>query len=308
VLAAAGLMGLVRPSDLVMRNAIVGETIPGPLLTGAISTSRTTMDSARIVGALTGAGLFAVLGMSVAYAAITAVYLASFALTLGVAGQPSHGLAGTAAVRAASPWRNLVDAAVNVWTSPPILAAMCLAFLVNLTAFPLLGGLMPYVARDVFGIDQTGLGYLVAAVASGALIGSLVLLAIGGRLRPARAMMVGSVAWYALILVFAHMPHPLAAGLVLVFAGIAQSFAMIPMAVMLLKSTDPRYRGGVMGIRMLVVYGMPIGLMLAGPLIASLGFAGMATIYCATGLAFTAAIAVTWRAHLWPREAPANAR
>lgn len=39
---------------------------------------------------------------------------------------------------------------------------MMLAALVNLCAFPLSGGLMPCIARDVFGLDQQGLGGLVA--------------------------------------------------------------------------------------------------------------------------------------------------
>ena len=51
---------------------------------------------------------------------------------------------------------------------------MMLAALVNLCAFPLSGGLMPYIARDVFGLDQQGLGWLVASYATGALLGSAV--------------------------------------------------------------------------------------------------------------------------------------
>ena len=42
-------------------------------------------------------------------------------------------------------------------------------------AFPLTNGLMPYVAKNVYMLDQTGLGYLVASFAGGALIGSIVL-------------------------------------------------------------------------------------------------------------------------------------
>ena len=37
-----------------------------------------------------------------------------------------------------------------VWDTPSSLAALWLAFLVNLTAFPLTSGLLPYVARDVY--------------------------------------------------------------------------------------------------------------------------------------------------------------
>ena len=46
---------------------------------------------------------------------------------------------------------------------------MLLAFLLNLTAFPLFNNLLPVVAKDVYLSDQTTLGYMVAGAASGAL-------------------------------------------------------------------------------------------------------------------------------------------
>ena len=84
VFAIALLAGLVRPSDLVMRNALIGDTVPSGLLAKAIGLSRTTMDSARIAGALAGAGLFAIVGIGPAYIGVVVLYLASLALTLGV--------------------------------------------------------------------------------------------------------------------------------------------------------------------------------------------------------------------------------
>src|SRR5882762_2396953 len=84
VFIIAMLMGLVRPSDLGVRGALVATVMPHDLLIGAISVSRTTMDTARIAGALSGAGLFAALGIGPAYAAIVCLYVAATVLTLGV--------------------------------------------------------------------------------------------------------------------------------------------------------------------------------------------------------------------------------
>src|SRR6185437_13018244 len=70
VFIVAALMGIVRPSDLGVRGALVATIMPHNQLIGAISISRTTMDTARIAGALSGAGLFAALGMGPAYVAI----------------------------------------------------------------------------------------------------------------------------------------------------------------------------------------------------------------------------------------------
>ena len=57
VFALATLAGVIRPNDLVMRNTLIGETIPPGHLMGALGMSRAIMDTARVAGALAGAGL-----------------------------------------------------------------------------------------------------------------------------------------------------------------------------------------------------------------------------------------------------------
>lgn len=309
VFIITGLMGLVRPSDLVLRHALIGETLPVAQFVGAASISRTTQDSARMMGALTGAGLVAALGIGPSYAVVAAFYAASLLLTLGVAGsRPAARSADSAVLLRPSAWQDLKEGLAYVWKTPPILAAIYLALLVNLTAFPLVNGLLPYVAKDIYGTDQTGLGYLVAGFAGGALLGSIVLTRFGHVIRPARMMIIGSAIWYVLTLLFAQM-QSLAGGLpLLLLAGLAQSLGMVPLAAMLLRSSEQRFRGRVMSIRMLVIYSLPVGLLASGPLIESFGFRAMATVYCLFGLAFTLLIAVRWRAHVWRSAAPANAR
>ncbi len=305
VLVLAGLTGFIRPSDLVMRNALIGQTIPPSNLMNAMSLARTTMDSARIAGTLAGAGLFAALGMGPAYLVIAASYAAAFCLTLGVARAPARDAAAPAH---ASPLRDLKDGLAYLWDLPQSLAAMCLAFLVNMTAFPLSNGLLPYVAREIYRIDQTGLASLVASFAGGSLLGSIVLSFGGGVFRPARLMLGGIVVWYGLLLVFARTASPSHGAAILFVAGFVQSLGMIAMSVILLRSIEARFRGRVMGVRMLAVYGLPLGLLAAGVLIDLLGFVPMATIYGVAGIACTLLIAVRWHAALWPSHAPANAR
>jgi MFS family permease len=305
VFTVAAVSGLIRSSDLAMRNALVAETMPTDRFTAAVGASRTTSDSARIVGSLAGAGLFALLGMGRAYIVITCFYLCGFALTLGV-GAARSGPRGVASE--VSLWRDLRDGLSYVWDSPCSLAAMWLAFLVNMTAFPLTSGLLPYVARDIYKVDQTGLGYLVASFASGALLGSLAVSLANRLIRPARTMLVATVVWYAMLLVFVRMPGFGSGSVMLMLAGFAQSLSMVPMAVMLLHSAGPRFRGRVMGVRMFAIYGLPLGLLPAGALIGQIGLVATVTLYGAFGIVATLAIALRWRADLWPLRAPANQR
>jgi predicted MFS family arabinose efflux permease len=310
VLIIAALSGLVRPSDQGMRSALVAETMPAEQLIAAMGVSRTTSDIARIVGALAGAGLFAALGLGSAYVAVTGCYLLGCLLTFGVPRVPPvrHAIAAAPGAPRRSAWHDLRDGIAYVWRTPSLLGALWLAFLVNLTAFPLSNGLLPFVAREVYGTNQTGLGYLAAGFASGALLGSIAVSLAASRLQPGRMTIVFAAAWYAALLAFAHMPS-LAGGLVvLACAGFMQSLSMIPLAVILLRLSGETFRGRVMGVRMLAINSMPLGLLAAGALIGRIGFDATATLYAALGLAFTLVIALRWRAALWQADAQANAR
>jgi len=302
ILIIAACMGLVRSSDLVMRNALVGASMPPAVLVSAASVMRTTMDSARIAGSLTGAGLIALLGMGHAYIVIAALYATSFCLTFGVYRSPRH-----ETPRAFTPWRDLGEGFRYVWNTPAAVSAMALAVLVNLTAFPLSQGLLPYVAREIYRIDQQGLGFLVASFACGSLAGSLAL-SFGGRsLAMARLTIASMLGWYALLAVFPPLPSPKAGMVVLMIAGFAQSLAMVPMSVILLRTAEDRLRGRVMGVRMLAVYSLPIGLLGAGVLIQHVGYGTTVALYCAIGIGSALLIALRWRSQLWEEE-PGPAR
>jgi MFS family permease len=115
----------------------------------------------------------------------------------------------------------------------------------------------------------------------------------------ARIMIVAAVIWHVLVLGFTQTTT-LASGLgMLILCGFAQSLTMVCHSVILLSSSTPRYRGRIMGVRMLAIYSMPLGLLLAGVLIGLIGYHATAALYALVGLAFTVLIAVRWRASLW---------
>ena len=138
VFAVATLAGIVRPNDLVMRNSLIGETIPPAHFMGALGLSRATMDSARVGGALAGAGLSTILGLASTYVVVMAFYLAGVALTLGVARRrpmPDPTAPARVGLPRSSRWHELRAGVVHVLKTPELLAGMWLAFLVNLTAY-----------------------------------------------------------------------------------------------------------------------------------------------------------------------------
>lgn len=305
VFAISAIAGLLRPSDNAMRHVLVGQTIRPELLMGALSISRTTSDTARIAGALAGTGGVALIGMGPAYVVVTAVHVSAFLLSLGVAGPLPR--APEEKQQVVKLIASLHQALRYVWGKPDLLGALSIAFLVNLLAFPFFLGLLPYVARDVYAIGQSGLGYLAAAFATGALAGSMLLSANRLRLRAGRAMLWGGGTWFVAILLFGQN-RSVGVGLALLFAaGFVHSFCVTPLAGVILRSVSDEMRGRVMGLRMLAIWGLPLGLLAAGPIIARYGYAATTLIYAGLGLVLTIAIGYRWRHALWHGSTLANA-
>jgi hypothetical protein len=301
VLVVAGLAGLMKPSDMAMRHVLVGHTIPSGSLMGALAVSRTTSDTARIFGAIAGTGGVALVGMGQAYAGVSLIYVSAFLLSLGVA--PVH-----ASPAQANVLTGLKEGVRYVWDKPDLLGAFGIAFLVNFLAYPFFLGLLPYVARNLYGMEQSGLGWLAGAFAVGALAGSLVVSANRVPLRAARVMLLSSGLWFVLILVFGQVRVAGAGIAVLFLVGFVQSFCMTPLAAVMLRASSEEMRGRVMGIRMLAIWGLPLGLVAAGPMIAGVGYAATTLVYGGLGLAATIAIGYRWRLALWQETAAANAR
>ena len=331
VMGVAFVVGLIRPTDIGMRSALVGASMPPALLTSAMGISRTTMDSAKVGGALLGTGFMAAFGMGPVYLLITCMYVGGALLTLSTriggsavaagarpqpaqapgapaAQDPAHAASPGASIKPApsTPWRDLKEGIVYIWRTPRLRAAMMLAALVNLTAFPLTGGLMPYVAKEVFHLDQQGLGWLVASFSVGAFIGSVAISLLGTRLPPGRTMLITSLLWYLCLLGFVLSTQLPLALFMLMLAGLCQSLSMLSLSVLLLRTSEERFRGRIMGVRMLAIYPLPLGLLILGVLIPPLGYIPSGLVLVVTGVLLLAALAYTWREDLIARHAPGN--
>ena len=279
----AGLGGFLRPLDMMMRFSLVADTIPPRLLMNASGFQRLTMDAPRIVGALAGAGIMAAFGVGAAYAAVAGFYLLATLIGFGISPPPLSRPelpAGTATARFAGEFgRGLA----YIRSSGVIRFMLFLAVLVNLLAYPSVMGLLPVVARDLYGADENGLAQLIAALATGALLASTVVAVV--RLRaPALVSAIGLVVWLGLLAALAFTGAHASGMAVLFLIGFAQSLAMISMGAALLMVTSPAYRGRVMGARMLAVYGNAVGLLLGGALIEWMGVGFQMVAFAIAGL------------------------
>ena len=120
-------------------------------------------------------------------------------------------------------------------------------------------------------------------------------------------MWISAAIWHLLILVFIQM-QTLTGGIVTLFlCGVTQSLTMVCHTVLLLRTAQPRFRGRVLGVRMLAIYSLPLGLLIAGAMIERVGFRWTASLFAGTGLLLTVLSALKWRNDLLRSETSENA-
>jgi len=303
VILLSMITGALKPSDIMIRFTLIAQALKPSQLVGALGISRVTVDSARMAGAIAGVGVFTLFGMAGTYVLILAMYTTSLLLSLGVVGSDP---ATIGAKTPASVMQDLRLGVQYVWNNQVLRGCFLLAFWVNVFAYPLVLGLLPYVVNNVFMATETLLGVLGAAYAFGSLLGSLLISSNRVAMGAGRLMILGAIAWFGLGVLFA-LNDVVAVGVALLVAiGAAQSLCVTPLAGVMLRATEPHYRGRVMGMRILAILGLPLGLLMSGPLIDWVGFGWTAGLYSVLGVACAVSMIWAWRDSLWHKACAAN--
>jgi MFS family permease len=294
IFALVGVAGMGRAFDTIIRQTVIPDIVPANGLMNGVALTRTGRDIMQIIGPLIGGYLLTAWGIGVSYLAVSALYVVG--VVFGFFLKP---LKVSGSARGPSVVANIREALGYVRRQEVILAILLLAFLVNLTGFPLNQGLMPVFARDVLDVGATGLGQLLGAYAAGSMIASVTLAALPVIHRPGRVIVLGSIGWHAAILFVAFSQWFGPSLILLALTGISQSVAMVTMSMTLLSATSPEVRGRVMGLRSLAVYGLPIGLLLSGALADGMSVKVALIVNATVGIAFSVIIAaflsMLWR-------------
>ncbi len=293
VLIFAGVSGLGRAFDTITRQTLIPDIVAPSSLMNAVALSRSGRDFTQIAGPVIGAYVLTVGGTGFAYIGVVAAFAVSAALSLLLDVRRTKATGVGVSVLG-----NLRQAVSYVRREELILALLLMAFIVNLTGFPLNNGLMPVFARDVLGTGPNGLGQLLGAYSLGSAAGSATIAGLARFGRPGRAIVLAAIGWHGTIVVLAGAQWFGPALVVLAVVGFAQSFIMVTMAMTLLGATSPEIRGRVMGLRSLAVYGLPVGLLASGAMADTFGVSVALLINGSVGV--TVAIAISLRLRrLW---------
>ena len=289
-----GVSGMGRSLDNITRQAVTPDLVPRDSLINAVAMTSNGRNVAHIIGPLIGGILLSQFEISWSFSAIVMGYTLGAVFVLFVT-LPIRTPAGIGmSVRS-----NLFSTANYISKNDIVFALLLVALLTNITALPLSEGLMPVFAKNVLDTGSSGLGALLSAYAIGGFIGSATIACVPRISQPGRVIILSSFIWHFSLMLFAQSSWFRISLGILVFSGLMQSLTMVTMSITLLAVASPEFRGRVMGVRSLAVYGLPIGLLIAGALANLYGAPFAITMDTLVGMLLTMLIAVkfnrVWR-------------
>jgi MFS family permease len=289
VAVLAGLVGVVNALDMPARQAFIAELVAPADLVNAIALNSAVFNGARIVGPAVGGLLIARYGVAIAFLLNGLSFLAVIAALLAMRIEPRPRPPRTTTLGA-----EIATGLRYVLGSPSITLILSLVLVVSL--FTLNHNvLVPIFARDALGQDVGGLGFLMAALGTGAVTGAIALAALG-RERPPLAVVLASAALtgtgiFALTVI---RRFGLAASALFV-VGAAQIVFLASCNTTVQLTVPPELRGRVMSLYTMAFAGMsPFGAFLIGSLAEAFGIDAACAVGGGLGLAGVLALAAWW--------------
>ena len=197
LLGLALLSGLIASIEIPARQSLFIDLVGRDDLPDAIALNSSGFNLARVVGPGIAAVVIARLGISWCFflnaASFVAVLVGLFMIRLP-AHQPFPGRA--------RPWAGVKQALRYMRDTPRVRALMIMVTVYSILGVPVLA-LMPVVAREMFQLQAAGYGLLLSFLGIGGLAGALSLAAVGHRVSRTRLLIVASMTWPVLLILFA---------------------------------------------------------------------------------------------------------
>jgi MFS family permease len=278
----AFLMGTVNAVDAPARQSLVPELVLKDHLPSAIALNSGIFNAARVIGPGLAGLLIAWVGIGGAFIANGLSYIAVLVALAFVR------IKEKPAARALHPLAAIREGVTYSFSHPVIRVLLIFVGMVSIFGWSYTT-IMPVIARETYGLDAKGLGYLYSATGLGALLATYLVGSQGRKVSPL-VFIIGGNTLFALSLVLFSLTTNFTVALGLLFLiglGLLSQASM--MNTMVQGMVRPEYRGRVMSMYILMFLGMaPLGNFEIGYLTEHFGmqraFQMNATIVFLTGL------------------------
>jgi MFS family permease len=278
----AFLMGTVNAVDAPARQSLVPELVQKAHLPSAIALNSGIFNAARVIGPGLAGLLIAWVGIGGAFIANGLSYIAVLVALwfVRIWEQP--------AARALHPLAAIREGITYSFSHPVIRVVLLFVGAISIFGWSYTT-IMPVIARESYGLDAKGLGYLYSATGLGALLATYLVGSKGGKVSPLIFILGGNTLFACSLLVFSFIPHFTLALVLLFFIGLGLLSQSSMSNTLVQGMVKQEFRGRVMSMYILMFLGMaPIGNFWIGYLTEHLGVEGAfrinAAIVFLTGL------------------------
>ena len=199
ILTAALLVGFVHAVNAPARMALTLDVAGRDKLLSAMAATFSVGAAMGIVAPLVGGLVVSAFDIGWAYVLIGCAYLVSPAVLLNLRVEPRTKR------RVGSPWQDLKQGVHYVFTTRSVRTLILLGLVVEAFGWAH-ESMLPVMARDVLGVGASGLGYLIAAGAGGAMVTTLIVSGLGDIENKRRLIVLGGVAFGLGLILFAASP------------------------------------------------------------------------------------------------------
>lgn len=261
----AALLGIVNAFDIPARQSFLVQMVAREDLINAIALNSSMFNGARIVGPAVAGLLVAAIGEGWCFFANAVSYIAV------LAGLMMMRIPHIAPIARASLWKNVAEGFGFVARTAPVRALLLLVGAVSFTAMPY-SVLMPVFADQIFHSGARGLGLLMGAAGSGALLGSIALAMKASVKGLGRWVAIAATTFGTALVFFALSRHFALSVVVLTVAGGAMMVQMASSNTLVQSMVPDELRGRVMSVYSMMFMGMgPLGALLAGSIAERIG-------------------------------------
>ena len=271
-----------------IRTMLVYDTVGGEDLTNAVALNALGGNAMRVIGPAIGGALIGAVGTQGTFQLQAACLILATVLTWML--HPSTPeLQETRGIL-----RDMAEGLIYVFRDRTMLTIVVMMLVPSVLVYPYVTYL-PVFARDVMHSDQTGYGYLAAAVGLGSLLGGGIIAVTAGRGRMGPGMMWACLAYSVSVLSFSFMRHLWLGVAMLVIAGIFHSiYSALNASLMQLKA-EFEYRSRVMSLQTMMWGAPPFAGLIMGRMIDSWGAPHVVAAWMAIAATLTLILTITSR-------------
>ena len=253
-------MALASPSYLAMTYDLVGRED----LANAIALNSTQFQLARVVGpSLAGFG-FRLFGLAGCFYANGLSYIAVVASLMMVKSERQTLPAAPASTGKRTVWHDLLEGLSYVRNRPRVSSLLLLSAVHSFFCAPYFA-FVPYYARDIFKLGESGLAWMMGTAGAGAFFGALLVAYLGDFKRKGWLVLSGAFVASICVTGFALSTNLALTLVFLFFIGFAIVVSVATTNTLLQKLVTDQMRGRVMSMFMMSFLGtMPFGNILAG--------------------------------------------